>query len=88
MLGFYFPSRMFLSDWLVRKVYGVREGDERQRADRNNKIIRVTPEERKLVREPRSTVSLGIWTSRMSPLLRTWTGEKKHRCYMRALRLV
>lgn len=44
---------------------GAREGNERQRTDRNSQIIRMAnPEKRKLVRDPRNTETFGIWTSK------------------------
>lgn len=60
MVGFYFP----LLTIACAISLGAREGDERQRANRNKIIRMVNPEKRKLVSDPRSTETLGIWTSK------------------------
>lgn len=68
MVGFYFP----LLTIACAISLGAGEGGERQRADRNNKIIRMAnSEKRKLVSD---SEVLRLWASgpaRMLPLLET-----------------
>lgn len=61
MVGFHFP----LLTIACAISLGAEEEDEKQKANKNNKIIRmVNPEKRKLVSDPRSTETLGIWTDK------------------------
>lgn len=62
----------------MQKVWGVGEGDGRQRAERYYKIVRwVNPEERKLVSDLGSTESLGTWTSKKAASTEDLSWEKE-----------